>query len=60
MAAATAGLGTFLAALPAPMTLGKVELSDGRWAIGFGCSDVSGEDISHYGGWRTYLAHRPN
>lgn len=51
-----AGLGTFLAALPAPMTLGKVELSDGRWVVGFGCSDVAGEDISHYGGWRAYLA----
>ncbi len=55
-----AGLGTFLAALPAPMTLGKVELSDGRWVVGFGCSDVAGEDISHYGGWQAYLADRPN
>ncbi|MFW0795441.1 allophanate hydrolase [Gordonia sp. CPCC 205515] len=31
-------LGAFLAALPAPMMLGKVELSDGRWVIGFGCA----------------------
>ncbi|WP_205857119.1 allophanate hydrolase, partial [Phytoactinopolyspora endophytica] len=49
------GLGAFLADLPEPMTLGKVELSDGRWVTGFGCSDPAGEDISHYGGWLPYL-----
>ncbi|EHR50687.1 allophanate hydrolase [Saccharomonospora marina XMU15] len=52
-----AGLGTFLAELPAPMTLGKVQLSDGSWVVGFGCADIAGEDISHHGGWRSYLAH---
>ncbi|MXP20382.1 allophanate hydrolase [Gordonia sp. HNM0687] len=31
-------LGEFLAALPAPMMLGSVELSDGRWVVGFGCA----------------------
>nr|WP_167176078.1 allophanate hydrolase [Saccharomonospora amisosensis] len=52
-----AGLGTFLAELPAPMTLGKVQLGDGSWVVGFGCADIAGEDISHHGGWRSYLAH---
>lgn len=36
-------LGEFLAALPEPMMLGKVELSDGRWVTGFGCAADAGE-----------------
>lgn len=43
-----AALGEFLAALPQPMMLGKVELSDGRWVAGFGCdveSSAQGEPI---------------
>ncbi|MBN4926600.1 allophanate hydrolase [Hoyosella rhizosphaerae] len=51
-----AGLGTFLAALPRPMSLGKVELADGQWVTGFGCSEPDGDDISHYGGWRAFKA----
>ncbi|MBY6413464.1 allophanate hydrolase [Rhodococcus sp. BP-252] len=50
-----AGLGTFLAGLPAPMGLTSVELSDGRWVTGFGCSYEAGEagvDITEFGGWR--------
>ncbi|MFT4043408.1 MAG: allophanate hydrolase [Gordonia sp. (in: high G+C Gram-positive bacteria)] len=31
-------LGEFLAALPAPMSLGRIELDDGRWVVGFGCA----------------------
>lgn len=50
-----AALGRFLAALPAPMTLGKVELDDGTWATGFVASAPSGKDITAAGGWR---AHR--
>ncbi|MGV9712144.1 allophanate hydrolase [Gordonia sp. NPDC003424] len=34
-----AALGAFLADLPSPMMLGQVELSDGRWVVGFGCAD---------------------
>ncbi|MBB3037524.1 allophanate hydrolase [Hoyosella altamirensis] len=49
-----AGLGRFLAALPRPMTLGKTELEDGRWVVGFGCSEPEGNDISGYGGWAAY------
>jgi allophanate hydrolase len=54
-------LGRFLASLPAPMTLGRVELSDGRWAVGFGCTQEAasaGEDITKYGGWRAWLSSR--
>ena len=35
-------LGTMLAALPAPMSLGQVELADGTWVVGFGCTAESG------------------
>ncbi|MGW0035846.1 allophanate hydrolase [Gordonia sp. NPDC003376] len=37
-----AALGGFLAALPSPMSLGKVELDDGRWVTGFGCAADAG------------------
>lgn len=47
-------LGEFLAELPAPMLLGKVELDDGSWITGFGCDHAApalGRDITEYGGW---------
>jgi allophanate hydrolase len=53
-----AGLGSFLAALPAPMALTSVELSDGRTVVGFGCTHdaVDGAtDITEHGGWVAYL-----
>jgi allophanate hydrolase len=49
-----AALGRFLAALPAPMTLGKVELVDGSWATGFVANEPAGRDITAAGGWRAY------
>ena len=54
-----AGLGALTAGLTRPMTLGSVELADGRNVTGFLCepSAVEGaEDITQYGGWRGYLA----
>ncbi|WP_419774923.1 allophanate hydrolase [Glycomyces harbinensis] len=51
-----AALGRFLAALPAPMTLGKVELADGTWATGFVANEPAGEDITAVGGWRARRA----
>jgi len=54
-----AALGTFLAMLPAPMQLGKVELADGTWRTAFGCeaaAAAAGVDISHYGGWTAATA----
>ncbi|MGW1668495.1 allophanate hydrolase [Streptomyces sp. NPDC002324] len=56
-----AGLGRLLTALPRPMALGTVELSDGTRAPGFLCEPTAlrdAEDITDHGGWRTYLNHR--
>ncbi|MFX0580173.1 allophanate hydrolase [Nocardia nepalensis] len=53
-----AGLGRFLAALPAPMALTSIELSDGRAVIGFGCTYDAARaatDITSFGGWKAYL-----
>ncbi|MFG1797407.1 allophanate hydrolase [Nocardia sp. NPDC049149] len=58
---AEAGLGGFLAALPAPMALTSIELSDGRSVIGFACTydaAVTATDITSYGGWQAYLARQ--
>jgi allophanate hydrolase len=53
-----AALGRFLAALPAPMQLGKVEFDDGTWRTAFGCdaSAATGADISSYGSWPAAVA----
>jgi allophanate hydrolase len=53
-----AALGRFLAALPAPMQLGKVEFDDGTWRTAFGCdaSAATGADISAYGSWPAAIA----
>ncbi|MEB8338079.1 allophanate hydrolase [Streptomyces endophyticus] len=55
-----AALGRFLAALPEPMTLGRVRLDDGTTATGFLCEShaaVESPDISEYQDWRIYLHH---
>jgi allophanate hydrolase len=51
-------LGLFLAALPAPMLLGKIEFDDGTWRTGFSCdaSAATGADISQYGSWPAAIA----
>ncbi|MEU8138174.1 allophanate hydrolase [Streptodolium elevatio] len=56
-----AALGLFLAALPAPMTLGKVILDSGEAVTAFHCdvppsADVI--DVTPYGSWPNYLAAR--
>jgi allophanate hydrolase len=53
-----AALGRFLAALPAPMQLGKVEFDDGTWRTAFGCDGAAatGQDISSYGSWPAAIA----
>ncbi|WP_026972626.1 allophanate hydrolase [Aliagarivorans marinus] len=54
-----ARVGDFLAGIPAPLGLGKVELADGRWVTGFICEAIGAlgaTDISEFGGWRAYLA----
>ncbi len=51
--------GSFVAGIPAPLGIGTVALEDGSSVQGFICEAyaVAGaQDISHYGGWRAYLA----
>ncbi len=51
--------GRFVAAVPAPLTIGTVKLADGRCVKGFLVEPeaITGtEDISRFGGWRSYVA----
>jgi len=54
----TEQLGSFVAGIPAPLGIGKVELKTGALVSGFICEGyaVSGAaDITGFGGWRAYL-----
>ncbi|NUP50369.1 MAG: allophanate hydrolase [Catenulispora sp.] len=54
-----AGFAELIATLPAPMTIGAVNLSDGRTVPGFLCEPAALEsavDITTAGGWRAHLA----
>lgn len=51
-------LGCFLADIPAPLGLGKVELEGGQWEIGFICEGhalADARDITATGGWRNHI-----
>ncbi len=51
--------GSFVADIPAPLGIGKVELADGRWISSFICEPYGIEgatEITALGGWRAYLA----
>jgi allophanate hydrolase len=53
--------GSFVAGIPAPLGIGRVELEDGGQVSGFICESyaVAGAtDITDLGGWRQYLASR--
>jgi allophanate hydrolase len=53
-----ARFGSFVAGIPAPLGIGKLELADGRWVCGFLCEGhaVQGtRDITALGGWRAWL-----
>jgi allophanate hydrolase len=50
--------GSFVASVPPPMGIGTIELEDGGSVKGFICEPYAitgARDISHYGGWRSYL-----
>ncbi|MGB1058598.1 MAG: allophanate hydrolase [Ketobacter sp.] len=50
--------GSFVAEIPAPLGIGKVQLQDGRWESGFICEPYgldAAEDITELGAWRRYL-----
>lgn len=54
-----ANLGVFIQKIPAPLGLGKVELTTGEEVIGFICQPEgikTATNISAFGGWRKYLA----
>lgn len=51
-------VGSFLAGIPAPLGLGKVELDDGTWVTGFTCESAgteAAEDITSLASWRKFL-----
>jgi allophanate hydrolase len=51
--------GSFVAMIPAPLGIGTLALDDGSQVQGFVCEAQalqSAQDISHFGGWRAYMA----
>ena len=55
------GFGSFVAAIPAPLGIGTVELADGSSVQGFVCEAYAVSDaidITSYGGWRAYMKSR--
>ena len=51
--------GSFVAGIPAPLGIGKLELIDGTTVNGFICEGLGvagAKDITEYGGWRAWLA----
>ena len=54
-----AGFGAFVAAIPAPLSIGTVRMQDGRSVKGFLVEPegvVGARDISSFGGWRAAVA----
>ena len=52
-------VGGFMAGIPAPLSIGTVELDDGTSVKGFLCESLGtqgGADITGHGGWRAYMA----
>lgn len=56
-----ANFGSFVAGIPAPLGIGKVELASGRWVSGFIC-DAYGldgaQDITELGAWREWVTRK--
>jgi allophanate hydrolase len=53
-----AQVGSFLALIPSPLGLGKLELADGTWVTGFVCEGYALDaalDVTAHGGWRAYM-----
>jgi len=56
-----AAFGTFVSRIPSPLGIGTLQLKDGDAAKGFLVEAVAiagADDISHFGGWRGYVARR--
>jgi allophanate hydrolase len=57
-----AAVGSLLAGVGAPLSIGRVRLADGTEHAGFLCeayAAASAPDITEYGGWRAYRGGRP-
>jgi len=57
----TSQFGSFVAGIPAPLGIGKLELADGSIVNGFICEGIGvadAQDITEYGGWRAWLDNR--
>ncbi|CAN5118791.1 allophanate hydrolase [soil metagenome] len=55
------GFGRFVTLVPPPLAIGTLELYDGSQVNGFVCEPFAlddAPDISDFGGWRAYLAHK--
>jgi allophanate hydrolase len=56
-----AGFGTFVSKIPSPLGVGKLVLVDGRHVTGFLCEAAAladAEEITHFRGWRAYIASK--
>lgn len=56
-----AAFGAFVARIPSPLGIGRIRLADGSEASGFLCEShglTGAEEITSFGGWRSYLAGR--
>ena len=54
--------GSFVAGIPTPLGIGRVELESGEQVPGFLCESyatAAATDITALGSWRRYLASRP-
>jgi len=57
-ALSAAAFGRFVAAVPPPLSIGTLRLSDGREAKGFlleAAATAGARDITRFGGWRAYV-----
>ncbi|HDG1688193.1 TPA: allophanate hydrolase [Kluyvera cryocrescens] len=58
-----ARFGEFVAEIPAPLGIGSLELSDGRWVKGFICEPAAlndATDITEFKGWRHWITRKEN
>ena len=54
-----ASVGMFFSQISHPLGIGNIQLEDGSWVKGFICEPLGLEDateITHYGGWRAFVA----
>jgi allophanate hydrolase len=57
----TEHFGAFVGLIPSPLGIGTLTLDDGREVKGFICEPWvldNAQDISEFGGWRSYMANR--